>query len=174
MLHAFGTYGNKARKDTSPGDCLGSPDTAGCLRSPVPPPTRRGAAFHPQAARTYWVRSWPHSAHKPFMTTGWLQPSNRTRTALETEEKTVPRQEGEKHNPLVDHTPRGCTAPGVQYRSSQRPPPDPARLTPRRGSASGAGKEGFSPTGPHGATQNPRTTDEKLGTSCRENGLGTT
>lgn len=32
---------------------------------------------------TYWVRSCPHSAHKPFMTTGWLHPSTRTRTALE-------------------------------------------------------------------------------------------
>lgn len=46
-----------------------------------------------RAARTYWVRSWPHSAHKPFMTTGWLHPSSRTRTDLETE-RTVPGEEG--------------------------------------------------------------------------------
>lgn len=32
---------------------------------------------------THWVRSWPHSAHRPFMTTGWLHPSNLTRSALQ-------------------------------------------------------------------------------------------
>lgn len=35
----------------------------------------------------YWVRSWPHSAHKPFITMGWLHCSILTITPLKRDEK---------------------------------------------------------------------------------------
>lgn len=46
----------------------------------------RGAAPTEAPCRgTHCVRSWPHSAHKPFITTGWLHSSSRSRTALQVE-----------------------------------------------------------------------------------------
>lgn len=68
--------------------CQGKASRTLC-RASVPqaqPPERQRHSLLPC---THWVRSWPHSAHRPFMTTGWLHPSNLTRSALQKQKQTL-------------------------------------------------------------------------------------